>query len=88
MNETVKSLFKQYINITNDFSTFSMINYLKYCRKNHMINIKDRRIYLNVYLETLKSYRDKKNVFNLKTNKSKGIISLADKLISNYEVSV
>jgi len=88
VNETVKNLLKQYIINTNDFSTISLINYLEFCRKNHLIYIKDRRVYLNVYLDVLRSYKEKKNIYNLKLNKAKSLSSLADKLIGKYEVSV
>jgi hypothetical protein len=88
LNERIKNLFTQYLMEVDDVSSISLLSFLEFCKNKQLIFIKDKRSYLNLYLDGLRNYKGKKNFANLKNKKAKCLYNIADKLINNYNVSV
>lgn len=83
--ENIKKLFKNYISCKED--SISLINFLEYCKVNHIIDINDKRDFYNVYLDSLRKYKSKTNIHKLKKKQANFLYEIAEKLLEDFEVS-
>ncbi|RGB25429.1 hypothetical protein C1646_771744 [Rhizophagus diaphanus] len=60
----------------------------EFCKVNIIIDIKDKRDFYNVYLDSLRKYKTKTNIYKLKKKQANFLYEIAEKLLEDFEVQV